>query len=56
MEPDGANRACPHCSDDLNLEPFDTDYGEAGTPVCSRCDSQNYAWSAPGSTDRHGLV
>ena len=53
---DGANGACPHCSDDLNLDPFDKDYREAGPLVGAHCEGQNYTWNAPGSTDRHGLV
>jgi hypothetical protein len=56
IAPDGANGACSHCSGDLNFAPFDTEYGEAGLLLCSHGDGQNYAWSAPVSTDRHGLV
>jgi len=53
---DDSNGVFPHCSDDLNFDPFDKDYGETGPLVGAHCDGKNYAWNAPESTDRHGLV
>jgi len=53
---DGANGSCLRGSEDLNFDRFDADCGETGPLGSSHGAGPNCAWSAPGSTDRHGLV